>query len=118
MRRRPRDRERLDPLPAGSDHRADCRAAQTAAGDFRRLKRSIAAVTRVLRVDDTLADTELVPLAWTFHNVARPEFVTAPVEHTTVENRQEVQHLDQARAGAPWSHLRDDSLSEHLDEFR
>jgi LCP family protein required for cell wall assembly len=71
--------------------------------DAGQLAGTVQAVTGSLRVDDTLSNPDLVSLALELRDAGRPEFVTAPTD---------------GRAEALWGYLRDDSLRDHLDEFR
>ncbi|MFW3172542.1 LCP family protein [Geodermatophilus sp. CPCC 206100] len=85
--------------------------------DLGRLTDLLGSVTSALRVDDSLADEDLVATAWDLRGVAAPEFVSAPVGGSGVEGGQPVQHLDENRATALWGYLRDDSLAAHVGEF-
>jgi hypothetical protein len=75
-------------------------------------------VTGALRVDDSLADEDLVATAWEFRGVGEPEFVAAPVGSSGEEQGQPVTRLDEERAAALWGHLRADDLAAHVGEFR
>jgi hypothetical protein len=86
--------------------------------DIGRLTGLLDPVTGALRVDESLADEDLVATAWEFRGVGDPEFVPAPVGASGEEAGQPVSHLDEERAAALWRYLRDDALAAHLDEFR
>ncbi len=86
--------------------------------DLARLTGLLDSVTGALRVDDALADEDLVATAWEFRGVGEPEFVPVPVGTPGEEQGQPVTHLDQQRAAALWDHLRADDLAAHLGEFR
>jgi hypothetical protein len=75
-------------------------------------------VTGALRVDDALADEDLVATAWEFRGVGEPEFVPAPVGSAGEEQGRPVTRLDEQRATALWGHLQADDLAAHLGEFR
>ncbi len=75
-------------------------------------------MTSALRVDESLADEELVATAWEFRGVGDPEFVPAPVGASREEAGQPATRLDEERAAALWGHLRADDLADHLNEFR
>ena len=77
--------------------------SQGAFSDLGRLNVLVEALTRSLRVDDTLDTPALVSLAWEVRGVGSPSFVSAPTDD---------------RADALWTYLRSDSLAAHLDEFR
>jgi LCP family protein required for cell wall assembly len=89
-----------------------------ALSDLGRLTGLLDPVTGALRVDESLADEDLVATAWEFRGVGDPEFVRAPVGAPGEEAGQPVSHLDEERAAALWGHLRADDLAAHLDEFR
>jgi LCP family protein required for cell wall assembly len=78
-------------------------AEQGALSDLGRLTGTLESLTRSLKVDETLENSDLVSLAWDLRGVRTPQFVTAPTD---------------ARAGSLWAYLRTDSLRDHLDEFR
>ena len=86
--------------------------------DLGRLTGVLDSVTGALRVDDSLADEDLVATAWEFRGVGEPEFVPAPVGSAGEEQGQPVTRLDEERAAALWGHLRADDLAAHLGEFR
>jgi hypothetical protein len=86
--------------------------------DLGRLADLLDSVTGALRVDESLADEELVATAWEFRGVGDPEFVPAPVGDTGEEAGQPVTRLAEERAAALWGHLRVDDLADHLGEFR
>ena len=86
--------------------------------DLGRLAGLLDPVTGALRVDESLADEELVATAWEFRGVGEPEFVPAPVDSAGEERGQPVTRLDEERAAALWGHLRADDLDAHLGEFR
>jgi LCP family protein required for cell wall assembly len=86
--------------------------------DFGRLTDSVGRLSQALTVDNILDGPDLVQLVWSLRDLGRPVFITAPVGGTGVEQEEDVQYLDPSRAGALWSYLRQDSLAEHLDEFR
>ena len=86
--------------------------------DLGRLTGLLDSVTGALRVDDSLADEDLVATAWEFRGVGEPEFVNAPAGSSGEEQGQPVTHLDEERAAALWGHLRADDLAAHLGEFR
>ena len=86
--------------------------------DLRRLTGVLDPVTGALRVDDSLADEDLVATAWEFRGVGEPEFVPAPVGSSGEEQGQPVSRLDEERAAALWGHLRADDLAAHLAELR
>ncbi len=85
--------------------------------DLGRLTALLDPVTGALRVDDSLADEDLVATAWEFRGVGEPEFVPAPVGSSGEEQGQPVSHLDEERAAALWGHLRADDLAAHVGEF-
>ncbi len=89
-----------------------------ALADLGRLAGLLDPVTGALRVDDALADEDLVATAWEFRGVGEPEFVAAPVSSPGEERGQPVTRLDEERAAALWGHLRADDLAAHLGEFR
>jgi LCP family protein required for cell wall assembly len=91
------------------------RLGQMTSGDIRQLQNFTEALTGAVRVDDTLSDTALVQLAWSLRGVARPKFVTVPVAG---QGGSAVPYLDQTRAAAVWRYLREDSLGDHVTEFR
>ena len=86
--------------------------------DLGRLADLLDSVTSALRVDESLADEELVATAWGFRDVGDPEFVPVPVGASGEEAGQPVTRLDEQRAAALWGYLRDDALAAHLGEFR
>jgi hypothetical protein len=86
--------------------------------DLGRITRTLDTLAEAVRVDDTLGDTELVQLGWSLRSVSRLDFVTAPMVGSVVEDGRLVATFDPVRAPALWAYLRDDVLSEHLDEFR
>jgi LCP family protein required for cell wall assembly len=86
--------------------------------DLGRLAGLLDPVTGALRVDESLADEDLVATAWEFRGVGEPEFVPAPVDSAGKERGQPVTRLDEERAAALWGHLRADDLDAHLGEFR
>nr|WP_246323797.1 LCP family protein [Petropleomorpha daqingensis] len=90
------------------------RLEQMTSGDLRRLQSFTEALTGAVRVDDTLSDTALVQLAWSLRDVSRPDFVTVPV----TGGGTGAPVLDQTRAEAVWRYLQEDSLGDHLAEFR
>jgi LCP family protein required for cell wall assembly len=85
--------------------------------DLGRISSTLGSVAEAVRVDDTLGDTELVQLAWSFRGLSHLDFVTAPLAGTTVQDGQPVAAFDPARAPALWGYLRDDVLGAHLAEF-
>jgi LCP family protein required for cell wall assembly len=91
------------------------RGAFTDVGSLRGL---LGSVTDTVRVDETLADEDLVATAWEFRGVGDPEFVSAPVGASGTEGGRQVVHLDDGRASALWGHLRDDDLAAYVDDFR
>jgi LCP family protein required for cell wall assembly len=86
--------------------------------DLGRLTGVLDSVTGALRVDDSLADEDLVATAWEFRGVGEPEFITAPVGSAGEEQGRPVTRLDEQRATALWGHLQADDLAAHLGEFR
>jgi LCP family protein required for cell wall assembly len=86
--------------------------------DLGRLADLLDSVTSALRVDESLADEELVATAWGFRGVGDPEFIPAPVGASGEEAGQPVTRLDEERAAALWGHLGADDLADHLGEFR
>ncbi len=89
-----------------------------ALADLGRLAGLLDPVTGALRVDELLADENLVATAWEFRDVGEPEFVPAPVGASGEEVGRPVTHHDEERAVALWGHLRADDLAAHLGEFR
>ena len=89
-----------------------------ALSDLGRLTGVLDSVTGALRVDDSLADEDLVATAWEFRGVGEPEFISVPVGAAGEEQGRPVTRLDEERAGALWGHLRADDLAAHLGEFR
>jgi LCP family protein required for cell wall assembly len=85
--------------------------------DLGRLTGVLDTVTGALRVDDSLADEDLVATAWEFRGVVKPEFVAAPVGSVGEEQGRPVTRLDEQRAAALWGHLQADELAAHLGEF-
>ena len=85
--------------------------------DLPRLTGLIDSGTGALRVDDSLADEDLVATAWEFRGVGEPEFVPAPVGSEGEEQGRPVTRLDEQRAAALWGHLQADDLAAHLGEF-
>jgi LCP family protein required for cell wall assembly len=85
--------------------------------DLGRLTGVLDSVTGALRVDDALADEDLVATAWEFRGVGEPEFVPAPVGSAGEEQGRPVTRLDEQRAAALWGHLQADDLAAHLGEF-
>jgi LCP family protein required for cell wall assembly len=92
--------------------------ARGALSDLGRLTDLLDSVTGALRVDDPLADEDLVAIAWEFRGAGAPEFVSAPVGGPGIEGGQPVRYLDDGRARMLWQYLRDDALAGHLGEFR
>ena len=86
--------------------------------DLGRLAGLVDSATGALRVDDSLADEDLVATALEFRGVGDPEFLSAPVGSSGEEQGQPVTQLDEERAAALWGHLRADDLAAHLGEFR
>jgi LCP family protein required for cell wall assembly len=86
--------------------------------DLGRLAGLLDAGTGALRVDDSLADEDLVATGWEFRGVGEPEFIAAPVGSAEEEQGQPVTRLDGERAAALWGHLQADDLAAHLGEFR
>ena len=86
--------------------------------DLGTLNGVLTTLSSALSVDDTLDDTDLVNLAWGMRGIGRPAFVTMPTSRTGEEAGQPVVHVDDARAAALWGFLSEDTLGEHLDEFR
>lgn len=86
--------------------------------DLGRLTGTLQEVSQVVSVDSSLTLTELVQLAYSVRNVSEPEFVTAPVAGQGVDGGRAVQFLDEGRAAVLWQYLQDDTLADHLDEFR
>jgi hypothetical protein len=89
-----------------------------ALADLGRLAGLLDPVTGALRVDELLADENLVATAWEFRDVGEPEFVPAPVGASGEEVGRPVTHHDEERAAALWGHLRADDLAAHPGEFR
>ncbi|WP_166487253.1 LCP family protein [Geodermatophilus obscurus] len=89
-----------------------------ALADLGRLSGLLDLVTGALRVDESLADEDLVATAWEFRGVAEPEFVAAPVGSTGEEQGQPITRLDEDGAAALWGHLQADDLAAHLGRFR
>ncbi|MEX5718925.1 LCP family protein [Geodermatophilus maliterrae] len=92
--------------------------AQGAFSDLGRLADLLDSMTGALRVDDPLADGDLVAIAWEFRGAHTLEFVSAPVGGPGTEGGRPVQYLDGGRAGLLWEYLRNDALAGHLSEFR
>jgi hypothetical protein len=86
--------------------------------DLGRLTDLLTSVTGAISVDESLADEDLVAVAWEFHGVGGPDFLLTPVSEPDEESGRVVQRLDAERAGALWGYLREDALAGHLDEFR
>jgi LCP family protein required for cell wall assembly len=86
--------------------------------DVGRLTGTLDSMADALRVDDTLSDVDFVQLVWSLRGVSEPDFLTAPLDGTTVQNGRAVVTFDPARAPLLWSYVRDDVLDEHLGEFR
>lgn len=78
--------------------------------DFGNLGNVLGSVTDTVRVDETLADEDLVATAWVFRGVGEPEFVSAPVGAAGTEAGRPVVYLDNGRASRLWGHLRQDDL--------
>ena len=85
--------------------------------DFGRLSSALGELTSAIGVDDTLASTDLVRLAWDMRGARQPDFVLAPVSGEGSEDGQPVSRLDPQRAEALWTHMRADDLAQHVDEF-
>ena len=86
--------------------------------DLGRLTGTLDSMASALRVDDTLGDIDFVQLAWSLRGVSEPDFLTAPLDGTTVQDGRVVATFDPVRGELLWGYLRDDVLDEHLDEFR
>jgi LCP family protein required for cell wall assembly len=86
--------------------------------DLGRITSTLGTVAEAVRVDDTLGDTELVQLAWSFRGLSHLDFVTAPLAGSAEQDGQTVATFDPARAPAMWGYLREDVLGAHLAEFR
>ncbi len=70
-------------------------------------------------VDDTLGNRDMLGLAYSPRDL-RPEDVhsfTALVLGTGTEGSASVVYLDEVTGERMWTHLRNDSLSQHADEF-
>jgi LCP family protein required for cell wall assembly len=84
-----------------------------------RLDSALLAVTRAVKIDDTLGNGDLLALAYSMRNVA-PEnidFFTAPVLGTGMEGPASVVYLDNVTGERMWSYLRTDSLAANAAEF-
>jgi LCP family protein required for cell wall assembly len=75
-------------------------------------------LTSAISVDETLSDTDLVDLGWGMRGIGEPAFVSLPTAGPGEEAGQPVLYVDDGRASALWGHLREDTLAEHLDDFR
>ena len=87
--------------------------------DAGRLDAALLAVTRAVKVDDTLGNGDLLSLAYAMRNVT-PEnidFFTAPVLGTGMEGPASVVYLDTVTGERMWGYLRTDSLAGNADEF-
>jgi LCP family protein required for cell wall assembly len=82
-----------------------------------RLDELVGSATGALRVDESLADEDLLATAWEVRGVGKPEFLTVPVAGSGVEDGGPVQYLDEERSSALWGYLRGDALAGHVDEF-
>ncbi|MGY1671012.1 LCP family protein [Geodermatophilus sp. SYSU D00710] len=84
-----------------------------------RLDAALLAITSAVAVDDTLANSDLLGLAYSLRDL-RPEDVesfTAPVLGTGTEGSASVVYLDEVTGERMWGYLRNDSLSQNADEF-
>ncbi|MGX5654037.1 LCP family protein [Geodermatophilus nigrescens] len=84
--------------------------------DLGRLSSLTSSVTAALRVDESLADEDLVATAWEFRAVSQPEFVAAPAAGTADRSGQQVTELDPERAASLWEHLQADDLAAHVGD--
>ena len=87
--------------------------------DPAKLDAAMLAVTSAVSIDDTLANGDLVSLAYSMRGV-RPEnvqFFTAPVLGTGMEGPASVVYLDGVTGERMWAYLRSDSLSGNGAEF-
>jgi LCP family protein required for cell wall assembly len=89
-----------------------------ALSDLGTLTGLLSTVTDAVSVDETVSDTDLVGLAWDLRGIGQPAFLSLPTTGPGEEAGRSVQYVDDGRASALWGHLRDDTLSQHLDEFR
>ncbi|SDC39226.1 transcriptional attenuator, LytR family [Geodermatophilus telluris] len=84
-----------------------------------RLDAALLAVTSSVAVDDSLADTDLLGLAYSMRDL-RPDAVdsfTAPVLGTGMEGPASVVYLDRVGGQRMWAYLQNDTLSQNADEF-
>jgi LCP family protein required for cell wall assembly len=119
-----RDGERESEEGAAERHQAMIAALferasdQGLLSDVGRLTGTLDSVANALRVDDTLSDVDFVQLVWSLRGVSEPDFLTAPLDGTTVQDGRVVVTFDPVRAPLLWGYVRDDVLDEHLEEFR
>jgi LCP family protein required for cell wall assembly len=84
-----------------------------------RLDSALLAVTRAVKIDDTLSNANLLSLAYSLRNVTPDdvEFFTAPVLGTGMEGAASVVYLDDVTGERMWGYLRTDSLAANASEF-
>jgi LCP family protein required for cell wall assembly len=86
--------------------------------DAGRLSALLEPLTAALRVDASLADEDLVATAWEFRDISELFFLSVPSGGPSDVDGRQVSRLDEVRAGALWQYLRDDTLTDHVGEFR
>ena len=84
-----------------------------------RLDSALLAVTKSVKIDDTLGNGDLLSLAYSMRDVTpdRIDFFTAPVLGTGMEGAASVVYLDTVTGERMWGYLRTDSLAANAGEF-
>ncbi len=80
----------------------------------------IRALTGSVSVDGELSSKDLVTLAFSSRDLkpGSVAFLTAPVTGTGIEGDQSVVYLDETADAALWRYLNDDSLAQHVAQFK
>jgi hypothetical protein len=73
----------------------------------------LGSVTDTVRVDDSLADEDVMATARESRGVGDPDFVNAPVGGSGTVGGESGLYLDDGRSSAMWGYLQDDDLAAH-----
>jgi len=89
-------------------------------GNPGKLDAFIRALTGSVSVDDELSSKDLVTLAFGSRDLkpGSVAFLTAPVTGTGMEGDQSVVYLDETADAALWRYLNNDSLAQHVAQFK
>jgi LCP family protein required for cell wall assembly len=84
-----------------------------------RLDAALLAVTSAVAVDEQLANTEMLSLAYSLRGLTpgTVDFFTTPVLGTGTEGAASVVYLDGVAGERMWTYLQTDSLSQNAEEF-